>query len=135
MKIKVVKHGQKPCFSLDIPKSIQKRNKIYHYWQNFKNQKFYDFFFFFRKEVNALLKKAKSNYFCNKFRSATNTMEKWRQSKDIGVGYKSNTVQNIYKNKLNEQFINISVPNNPYNFSQTQNLGFTFAGVSEMDVV
>ena len=63
-----------------------------------------------QEEVNALIKKAKSNYFCNKFRSATNTKEKWRQIRDIEVGHKTNTVQNIDKNKLNEQFINIPVP-------------------------
>ena len=54
------------------------------------------------------------------------------------MGYKTNTVQNIVKNKLNEQFINISVTilqNNPYNFCRTQNLGFTFTGISEMDLV
>ena len=53
------------------------------------------------------------------------------------MGHKTNTVQNIDKNKLNEQFINIPVPilqNKPSNFSQTQNLGFAFAGVSQMDV-
>ena len=55
LKTKVVKHAEKPWFSLDIQKSIQKRNEAYHNWKNFKTQKFYDFFKLCRKEVNVLI--------------------------------------------------------------------------------
>lgn len=108
LKTKVVNHKQQPWFNNTIKFLIEKRDIAYQRWQHFKTFELHDMFKSARRAVVKSINAAKYEYYSQKFKSAIDSKSKWKTIREIGIGTKQSTAENIDINKLNENFIKLN---------------------------
>lgn len=97
----------KDCwFNSSIKNQINHRNELYVRWKRYRTSERYEEYRIARRNVSKSIRDAKSNYYANRFRSAVDSKKKWQTIKEIGIGNKMTTVDNVDVNELNELFIN-----------------------------
>lgn len=146
LKTKILSAKNKPWFNASIKEAIQLRNLAYMRWKRFKTLDLKEEFRSARKEVNLLIKLAKSDYYSKRFGSALGSGKTWKTIRDIGIcNTDKDTHCSVDADELNEIFSNIPIVtadnNVNSNISYDANYGnmlnifkFEFSCVTQRDV-
>lgn len=142
--VKTITHTfkKKPWFNAEIKNLIKSRDLAFKRWKRFKTQILHDEYCNMRREVNKKIKRAKSEYYSNRFSAAIGSTKTWKTIREIGVGKTKICVSpDTDIEALNSSFINIPhVPLNANFYNQTHNLlqqenCFSFQCVRQSDVL
>lgn len=141
--IKTANNKNKSWFNAAIKSAIGKRNDIFKRWKRFKTDALYNEYSIARKEVNRLIRKAKTEYYNRVFSAAIDSKKTWKTLRDIGIGKTQQHTSDIEVDvdKINETFINIpEVTSNDYIYDQNtvfveNDYEFMFACVTQSDVL
>lgn len=110
LKTKIVKTKVRPWFTRETEILIEQRDKMYLRWKRYKTTDLHNEFRRARRAVVQKIRNDKTLYYGNKFNTAVNTKQTWKQIKDIGILGTQTYIQNIDVNALNEAFVNIPQP-------------------------
>lgn len=141
LKTRFVGNKLKPWFSNEIKESIGHRNYVYGRWKRFKTRELRDDYIFARREVNRMIKKAKSEFFADKFSTALSSRKKWETIREIGIGKTSSPEPcNIDADVINEHFLNIPMVKADGSYYSNasgsySNSTFSFVAVDQCDVL
>lgn len=86
LRTKIIGQKQKPWFSSEIKDAIYLRDVSYTRWKRFKTTELYEDYLSAKRETNKLIKKAKSEFYAEKFSSAIGSKKTWQTIRDIGIG-------------------------------------------------
>lgn len=140
-----MKNSQKSWFSDSIKHAIQQRDLVYARWKRYKTLDLRLQYITARRDVNKLIKLAKTEYYSTRFSNAIDSRQTWNTIREIGIGKQiSNFDIKVDGNMLNKTFTNTPVlQTDPsfYNFIPST-LGngitgdfFRFSCISESDVM
>lgn len=143
LKTRIQRFKSRPWFNAQIKYLIHERNYAYQLWKRFKTEVFRENFRQARKDVNAEIKRAKFEYFTNRFSRCIGTKQTWQIVKEIGHAKSTRTHDILISaNEMNESFINLPIvtPDHFHNERQLANSvqssnTFEFACVSQNDVL
>lgn len=143
LKTKTISHKTRPWFTEAIKTAIQQRNLAFACWKRFKTPELRIEYCNERKNVNCLIRRAKSEYYSSRFSSAIETKQKWKTIREIGIATDvRNQDQQIDSDELNEKFVslpNLEVNQSFYNFTPSNTYSsencFEFSTVTQLDVI
>lgn len=110
LKIKNTNGRISPWFTTETKLLIERRDILYKQWKRYRTQELLHHYRLARRAVVFKIRHDKLNYYGNKFQTAVNTKQKWKQIREIGiVGTRANEGM-IDVNALNKKFTNIPQP-------------------------
>jgi len=107
-KTVTVKNNKVPFINSEARSLIIERNKYYNRWKRYKINSDYIKFKELRTKVTKLVKKLKTEFYEQKFRSAATTKQKWANIREIGICRKK---QNIISAALDVEQLNLEFSN------------------------
>lgn len=141
LKTRIITNKTKPWFSTEIKEAINIRDFAYKRWKRFRTAELRVVYLSAKREVNAMIKKAKSEFYVQKFSSVLSSKNTWKTIRDIGIG--KSVIQEpcpIDADTMNEKFLNIPAvePDLSYytNFPRSSSGPiFSFNAVDQCDVL
>lgn len=135
-------HVKKKWFNSAIKAAIRERNYIYRRWRHYKTDQLHKEYCFARKNVNKLIKNAKTMYYSRVYSSAVSSKNTWQTIREVGIGRPQlGTEFDVDVDSLNEKFTNIPTVianDNFYNHLSLPNQNantFSFMCVDNIDVL
>lgn len=144
LKTKHIKENTRPWFTTSIQRLIVQRDKAYSRWKKFKIPELKEEFSKLRRDVNREIRRAKSAYYADRFRTAIDSKKTWQTIRDIGIGITNkNTSCDLSADELNNTFTNFSsiergpIVHSNFNdrLNQVSSNQFEFHSVNNTDVL
>lgn len=134
---------KKPWFNSEIKSAIFRRDFAYKRWKLFKIPNLHEDYCKARKEVNMLIRSAKSQYYSYRFSAAAGTKKTWKAIREVGIGKQSHSVSaTMDVDKINKSFTTLpNVSSNVNFYAQSlvlpyhNNNVFSFECINETEVL
>lgn len=110
LRTKIVKSRQQPWFNSAIRELIIRRDTLYNRWKRFRTPRLRREYTTTRREVVKQIRMAKIRHYGNKFSSAIDSRQKWREIRNIGIGKNRSDSRLPDLDDLNMRFVEIDVP-------------------------
>ncbi|XP_075150566.1 uncharacterized protein LOC142224667 [Haematobia irritans] len=102
------KRPDRSWFNSSIATLIKRRDTAYKRWKRFRTSQLYEDFRVLRTEVNKTIKRTKSLYYENKFRTSLDSKMKWKAIKEIGLGKTMDRNVSENPDDINQKFVRIT---------------------------
>lgn len=142
IKTKIISNKHKPWFSPEIKDYINQRDLAYARWKRFRTTTLHEDYLAAKRRTNKMIKKAKSDFYAEKFSSAIGSKRTWQTIREVGIGKSTNQEPCLIDaDTINEKFLNVPMVQADQNYyinnhsNNNSESFFSFAAVDQCDVL
>lgn len=141
LKTKYASNTRKPWFSTEIKELINQRDAAYNRWKRFRTEELRKVYLVTKTKVNRRIKRAKSEFYAEKFSHVLSSKKTWQTIRELGVGnIVSHERCSVDADVINQKFLSIPAVEadqtyyNNFPRNSSDNI-FSFKTVDQCDVV